>query len=365
MVKLKWMQVVKRIPLILPFLVLGIFCIFAQPNKNKPSKVMDTAGTFTIVECYGTPFSLVAFNNEPGSSEILSLHDYYLVRVKEKSKLMFVAVLPSQKESSGLEKMTGDTQAGKSSEPIVVRGYPLSVFVMGADSIKDTEEYKDTYTKAMWETYGLSGEELEETVDPTYVSFETQEKYEQVINWRKAKEDEERNQRPYLFGGIILLGVVVKLLITPLSELFFEKEYADMRLVGVYGKKAYEELKNAVEVNKDFYLSSQFLFTNVREKNSQAIFLKNVVWIYPANEDPCYQNLDKGRFVNNDLVLCFTDGKKKTIPLKNDEELQNLLQYLSGNCHWIISGYSEELMDTYKSNMNAFKNLYYNPYFSE
>lgn len=201
--------------------------------------------------------------------------------------------------------------------------------------------------------------------------------YKEYIDWFDYTPEEEEMFLPYYLevgkvggytaGGAIAL-VVIGIIFILLAVLFLV-----LALTGFYQKsikkyiaasaspdmateKVERFIQNTPEINNLRY-NTEFI---CGQEGATTVFgeVSKLAWVYLHTVTHKRYFITVGKTYS--LMLCFTDGTRHTVTMKNEASAQQHMERLSGQFPYVIYGYSQELDRMFSKDLAGFLNLRYN-----
>lgn len=234
-------------------------------------------------------------------------------------------------------------------------------------------DYLDGYT----EYEELEKYQYEVTGTITKMPSDSLKLYNEYIDWLEYSEEEEEMFLPYYIevgkiggytaGGAIALviaGVVFLLLgvlflalaLTGFYQKSIKKYIAACASPDMAAEKVERFIQNTSEVNGLRY-NTEFI---CGQEGATTVFgeASKLAWVYLHTVTHKRYFITVGKTYS--LMLCFTDGTRHLITVKNEAIAQQHMERLSAQFPYIICGYSAELDRMFSKDLPGFLNLRYN-----
>lgn len=114
--------------------------------------------------------------------------------------------------------------------------------------------------------------------------------------------------------------------------------------------------KNRIKFNREF-ISAQAGATTIFQD------ITKLLWLYQSKTTHKRNFITVG--VSYELALCFTDGKRYMIPMKNEQSVQEVLEAIVAVAPWAIAGYESDLDTMFNKDLRAFCQLRYDGVMAE
>lgn len=211
----------------------------------------------------------------------------------------------------------------------------------------------------------------------TKIPSDSMKYYNEYIDWLEYTPEEEEMFLPYYIevgkidgytpGGAIAL-VVIGVLFILLAVLFpvlaltgfyqksIKKYIAASASPDMATEKVERFIRNTPEINGLRY-NTEFI---CGQNSATTVFgeTSKLAWVYLHTVTHKRYFITVGK--THSLMLCFTDGTRHEVNMKNEASAQQHMDRLSGQFPYVIYGYSQELDRMFNKDLAGFLNLRYN-----